>query len=361
MERFCVPFVLLKTEVKELKKVKSFFAAFLCAILLISSLVFALPVSAAEVGYGNLYFIVNNENYTAELSTCIEGETEVVIPGEVYGYTVTSIAPRVFYGNTTLETVSIPDSVNTIGLYAFAFCSNLKSVSLGENVTVLADSVFMNCTSLQNAQINCNIEKLPNATFSNCESLIDVSLSDSIIEIGNTAFMGCSLLENLPIDNITKFGSNCFLGTGIKNVEIADGVTNIPWMCFGQCSNLTSVVIPKSVSSINETAFYDIMDRITIYCYYDSYAYQYAIENSIPYVLLDGVKLGDASGDGSVNINDVTTIQRYLAELETLEGIYLHAADANQDGTVDIADATAIQMYLAEYEMDYPIGEVMTQ
>ena len=90
-------------------------------------------------------------------------------------------------------------------------------------------------------------------------------------------------------------------------------------------------------------------------------AHKYALENNINYTLLDGVKLGDANGDGSVNINDVTTIQRHLAELETLEGIYLHAADANQDGTVDIVDATAIQMYLAEYEMDYPIGEVMTQ
>ena len=78
-------------------------------------------------------------------------------------------------------------------------------------------------------------------------------------------------------------------------------------------------------------------------------------------VLLDEVKLGDANGDGSVNINDVTQIQRHLAELESLEGIYLHAADANQDGTLDISDATTLQMYLAKYDIPYPIGEVMTQ
>lgn len=100
---------------------------------------------------------------------------------------------------------------------------------------------------------------------------------------------------------------------------------------------------------------------LTLGVWYGTAGYDYAIVQNIPYVLLDGIKLGDVSGDGSVNINDVTTIQRYLAELETLEGIYLHAADANQDGTVDISDATIIQMYLAEYEMEYPIGEVMTQ
>ena len=100
---------------------------------------------------------------------------------------------------------------------------------------------------------------------------------------------------------------------------------------------------------------------ITLGVWYDSYVYNFAVDNKISYILLDGVKLGDVNGDGHVNINDVTTIQRYLAELETLEGIYLHAADANQDGTLDISDATTLQMYLAEYNIPYPISEIMTQ
>ena len=118
--------------------------------------------------------------------------------------------------------------------------------------------------------------------------------------------------------------------------------------------------MPDTLNSIAANAF-DSDENLTLGVWYDSYAYQYAKDNNISYVLLDGAKLGETDGDGSVNINDVTSIQRHLAELETLEGVYLHAADANQDGTVDIADATIIQMYLAEYEMKYPIGEVMTQ
>ena len=77
--------------------------------------------------------------------------------------------------------------------------------------------------------------------------------------------------------------------------------------------------------------------------------------------LQDGVKLGDTDGDGHVNINDVTQIQRHLAELETLEGIYLYAADANCDGDLDISDATAIQMFIAKYKVPYPIGDLITQ
>ena len=79
------------------------------------------------------------------------------------------------------------------------------------------------------------------------------------------------------------------------------------------------------------------------------------------YVLLDGVSLGDANGDGYVNINDVTAVQRHLSELEALQGIYLLAADVNQNGTQEIDDATLLQAYLAEYDISDPIGEVITQ
>ena len=63
----------------------------------------------------------------------------------------------------------------------------------------------------------------------------------------------------------------------------------------------------------------------------------------------------------TVSLKIIAQIQRHLAELETLEGIYLYAADANCDGDLDISDATAIQMFLAEYEIPYPIGEIITQ
>ncbi len=61
--------------------------------------------------------------------------------------------------------------------------------------------------------------------------------------------------------------------------------------------------------------------------------------------------IGDADGDGRIGINDVTTIQRHVAEFEILSGSALLAADANSDGIVNIDDATLIQMYLAEYDV----------
>lgn len=345
-----------------MKKSKFLISLVLCLCIVATCLVCAVPVSAAEVGYGNLYFIVNNDNFTAQLSTYEGTDAKVVIPEEVHGYKVTSIAPRVFYENSAIEQVEIPDTVTSIGLYAFAFCSNLKSVSLGSSVTDLGDSVFMNCTSLESAEINCNIDMLPRSTFDRCSSLTDVTLSDSIQSLGSRAFAECSELKNLPIDTISAIGSNCFQATGVTSVMLAEGVTGVPWMCFAQCSNLEEITIPKTVTSISDTAFYEIESQITIKCWYETAAYQFAKDNNIPYILLDGAKLGDANGDGLVNINDVTAIQRFKADMEVIEGINLHAADVNGDGNVTIEDATILQRFFAEYDdIPYSIGEVMTQ
>ncbi len=69
------------------------------------------------------------------------------------------------------------------------------------------------------------------------------------------------------------------------------------------------------------------------------------------------VILGDADGDGTVTVKDVTAIQRHAAEFILLTGIELKAADVDGDGAVTISDATTIQMYLAEFAVQYPIGE----
>ena len=68
-----------------------------------------------------------------------------------------------------------------------------------------------------------------------------------------------------------------------------------------------------------------------------------------------------ANHDNKVNINDVTSIQCNLAEIEEFDALQQLAADATQDGVLDISDATAIQMYLADYELLYPIGQILTK
>ena len=115
-----------------------------------------------------------------------------------------------------------------------------------------------------------------------------------------------------------------------------------------------------SVNYIADTAFSGD-PNLTLGVWFGSYGHEYAQSHNIPYILLDSVLLGDANGDGYVNISDVTDIQRAVAEMDTLDDLRKKAADVNGDGVVTIDDATFLQTYLAEFETAYPIGEVTAQ
>ena len=177
-----------------------------------------------------------------------------------------------------------------------------------------------------------------------------------------SAFQGCSSLESVVINAgiSTVYNQTFYKCTSLSSVTLNDNITTIREYAFADCPNLTYLAIPESVTQIYNSSF-ENDNNLTLGVWFGSYGYEYAQSHNIPYVLLDEVKLGDANGDDNITINDVTAIQRHLAQLEQIEGIYLYAADANQDGTLDISDATSLQMYLAKYDIPYPIGEVMTQ
>ena len=127
-------------------------------------------------------------------------------------------------------------------------------------------------------------------------------------------------------------------------------------MRIAEDPDLQFVTLPRSCETIADNAFWH-SPNVTIRCYYDSAAYHYAEEKGIDTELMDDILLGDANADNHVNISDVTKLQRHMAELETISGVYLKASDVNADGYVNIDDATAIQRFLAEFDNPYPIGK----
>ena len=267
--------------------------------------------------YGYQYTIINN--FSVSLCGWDNRSPELIIPDLLNDRNVVDISNFGFQENKEITSVDFSQAkkLERIGMFAFSGCTGLSNdLMIPNTVKKMGVAAFEGCSSIQSITFDADMTAIPAQSFNKCSSLSTVNLPNYITTIGSYA--------------------------------------------FANCPNLTYLEIDKRVTNIADAAFYND-PNLCLGVWYDSAAYRYALNENINYILLDGAKLGDVIGDGSVNINDVTTIQRHLAELEALEGIYLHAADANQDGTVDIADATVIQMYLAEYEMEYPIGEVMTQ
>lgn len=248
------------------------------------------------------------------------------------------------------ETYHIKDGLKYMLDESDAYLAGIEDDRTTLDVPATISNYPLTATTMRFAQNNANLESV---TFENAENI-------SIV--GSYGFYNCPNLRSVNLGSyVTELYRGVFRGcNSLESVELSDNLTEIPSECFYNCSSLGEITIGRNITLIQENAFRGCTNLV-FRCYYNSYAHQFAQEHDISYVLIDGVKLGDVNGDESVNISDATLIQLHLAELETLEGIYLHAADVNLNDTVDINDATAIQKYLAAFDVEYPIGEIITQ
>ena len=331
-------------------------------ILIVSILtaLFCFQASAMVIYDGDFGYEVNVSKHDARLVRYNGNGGTVQLPEYFRDYPVTSIDRNAFSGNTTIKEIAFSNLNTTVDEYAFMNCTSLETVYIPENVVSFGDRVFAGCTSLKTVTMLSDIVSMPTNMFSGCASLENVTINDKIAEFGYGCFNGCSSLTDLDfVSNGAMLQSYSFNGTGAESVVLSDSLLAIPNYAFTNCPNLNYVTIPQSVSFIQPHAF--DFENVTIGCYYDSYAYSFSKENGYLYELLDGVKLGDVNGDNHISIGDVTAIQRHLAELEKVEGIYLYASGINGDGKVDISDATTLQMYLAEYEISYSIGALIKE
>lgn len=258
---------------------------------------------------------------------------------------------------------------NSVALYAYEGESTVLIVPASYNgryVTSLYNYAFEDNTSITSidfSQASRLFSTIGMKSFSGCTSLTgELSLPSSVTSIGHAAFQGCSGITSLKLDSaVAVIPAQCFNRCSkLGEVRISPFTETIDNLAFANCPYLKDVYLQTAVTSISETAFLN-SPNVCLCVYYGSYACDYAKEHSLRYRLIDGVKLGDVNDDGDVNINDVTYIQRFLTELESLEGIYLYAADTNRDTMVNISDATAVQMFLAEYDIPYSIGQVLTR
>ena len=183
-------------------------------------LIFAFVSSAgsifASTKVGDLYYILNASNKTAEV-TYYEGSyysnypnlSTVNIPTSIeYNdetYRVISIGENAFTGCSLLTSVVIPNSVLNIKQWAFSECPRLNSVNLGEGVISIGNSCFTDCSSLSSINIPNSVISIGSGVFSKCTLLSSITIPNSVVSMGGGVFSRCSNLisVNLP-EQITK-------------------------------------------------------------------------------------------------------------------------------------------------------------
>ena len=204
----------------------------------------SIEVSDNNKNYSSFDGILFNKN-KSELIAYPAGKTdsEYAIPNSV-----TSIGSYAFYGCTSLTSVEIPDGVTSIDWHAFSNCTNLTSIIIPNSVTSVGSYAFEYCTSLTSITIPDSVKSIGNWAFDHCKSLTSVTIGNSVtsVTIGNS---------------VTSIGSYAFNAcTSLTSVTIGNCVTSIGERVFNYCISLKSVIIPNSVTSIGDYAF----------CYCDS-------------------------------------------------------------------------------------------
>ena len=203
------------------------------------------------------YFVYNYVNYGNDYTHAITGT--VVIPN-----TVTSIGNYAFHNCRHIGSVTIGNSVENIGTYAFYNCSNMGSVTIGTSVSNIETYAFSNCSKLTTVVLPSSMTTINSSTFEDCSLLSSVTIPNTIVSIGNRAFYGCNKLATLTIPNsVASINENAFYGcSSLTSVSFGNSLASIGASAFYNCTNLTSVIIPNSVVSIGNSAFYGC-ERVT--------------------------------------------------------------------------------------------------
>lgn len=228
-------------------------------------------ISAHAFGGGASFTITSGyswDYYYSYASECT-GITSITIPNSVR-----TIGGNAFYGCTGLSgLLTIPNSVTSIGSSAFGNCSNLTSVDIPNSLTSISNSVFQNCGGLTSVNIPNTVTSIGDSAFSGCSSLTSVIIPNSVTSLGGSAFQNCSVLTSVTIgSSVTSIGDDAFNGcSGLTLVTIGNSVTSIGKRAFRDCSGLTEIV---SLRLTPPTVYYSYT--------YPSYSTFYNVNKSIP-------------------------------------------------------------------------------
>jgi len=185
--------------------------------------------------------------------------TYIVIPATVTNgtgvnlktYQVTSVDASAFSGQTTLDSVLLPNSVTFIDSLAFFNCTRLAKCVLPSDINFIGKKAFYGCSALKGITLPNNITKISNGTFDNCRALTSVNIPSSVTSIGEQAFANCILLESVnmsspdilnPPNMANSIGNQAFSNCiSLESVNLSSAVAKVSPTTFLGCLNLNSI------------------------------------------------------------------------------------------------------------------------
>lgn len=210
--------------------------------------------------------------------------------------TVTAIAGDGFKDCTTLQTIIIPSSVDTLDNTMFQGCTSLTSVTMDGSFTQIPWGSFYGCTNLVSVTMPSSVTTISAQAFNGCVNLENINLS-SVKAVGSNAFHGCISLTTVDLSSVEEIYGGAFENcTGLVSIDLGS-LSNLGAYAFAGCTGLINVITGPSLTIISDDAF--------LYC---------ANLTSIDLSMVKTINFGAFAGCTSLTNVD-------LSSLETIQGI----------------------------------------
>ena len=219
----------------------------------------AAPTGTASYGDYEYDYTINTADGTATITKFRapddHGSYDITIPTAFGRFPVTDIGDYAFSGCHSLTTLSLGENIKTIGSYAFYDCTQITgSVTIPQSVTSIGNEAFRWCSGIDSLTINNAATSIGEWAFASCFGIKTLSLGEKIKTIGYNAFSDCSGLTNVTIpQSVTSIGPCAFAYcTSLKNITIPEKVKTIEPYTFGWCTSLKYITLPAGLTSFKD-------------------------------------------------------------------------------------------------------------
>ena len=227
---------------------------------------------------------VANKNYdsSSNLTTIFGTQVEEYIIGEG----VTAIGNYAMHNSSSLQNITLPSSLISLGQSAFDGCSQLKQVTinsnavlsnayspsnnfstifgsqvqtynLGDAITAIGNYAFYNCGNATSLNIPDGVTTIGNNSFAGCSGVTSFVIPESVTSIGDNAFRECTGVETLTLPNVTTIGNGAFTDcNNLTAVQLGNGLISLGDSAFSSCYNLQAIAFPSTMKTIGNYAFY---------------------------------------------------------------------------------------------------------
>jgi|GEM_PF-1382838 hypothetical protein len=275
-------------------------------------------------------------------------------------------------GTLTISGTGMMEPHLPMGFIASPFPSTgVKRVVVNEGVSSLCNFAFCNFQSLEDVSLPETLVSMGERVFLDCQNLKTITLPDSLTYTSYGNFAGCTGLESVTLsESLKRISGGEFIGTNLSLIDIPESVEAIGYGAFGECPNLKSIKIRNPNCEITSSeggaraisnGYYRSgeSDEITYYyngiiCgYKNSTAQAYAEENGYNFVSFEDEQyyedLGKINDDERITVIDATAVLRECAARANSKTILPEKkafnADLDFDGRLSVVDATLLLRY----------------